>query len=437
MAVSVSLHTKSTSVSLPVAQSFPHGLGETPKAAIFVMSRGVSGGYVSNAFYAVGFTDGTTSFSVALASDGANATASNATSGRRADPLHAVLYGETTPVIGTFVSWDSTNINLSWTANNNEAWNIGIIAIGGATVSAKVVTWATGTTTGNLSITGAGFTPTTAIHLHDGRESAIVPSLGADAHIGIGAVDSGGSQWYVYARAADGSAFSVCGSDSGSDAVMWKMSQLNAEDGKASHVSFGGDGETVNRETATAGSMTVGTLFLKGIQTDAITFAKSTNTSVPVAQNAATSISPVAVLLASDCKVSGAVRSDARFTLGVAGSGAEATFQYQDVSAADPTLAFDFVSTTKGIVLSDDDTPTTTAEADVTLSGSNVALSWTTNNANALVINGLAFGAIDSAGGKGSGGKGKGGQTPGPGEPPKKPLRTSLSKSWKWDRGWR
>jgi hypothetical protein len=42
-----------------------------------------------------------------------------------------------------------------------------------------------------------------------------------------------------------------------------------------------------------------------------------------------------------------------------------------------------------------------------------------------------------SVGGKGSGGKGKGGQTPGPGEPPKKPLRTSLSKSWKWDRGWR
>jgi hypothetical protein len=39
--------------------------------------------------------------------------------------------------------------------------------------------------------------------------------------------------------------------------------------------------------------------------------------------------------------------------------------------------------------------------------------------------------------GKGSGGKGKGGNTPGPGEPPKKPLRTSLSKSWKWDRGWR
>jgi hypothetical protein len=50
---------------------------------------------------------------------------------------------------------------------------------------------------------------------------------------------------------------------------------------------------------------------------------------------------------------------------------------------------------------------------------------------------GLAAIMTTASGGKGSGGKGKGGNTPGPGEPPKKPLRTSLSKSWKWDRGWR
>lgn len=41
-----------------------------------------------------------------------------------------------------------------------------------------------------------------------------------------------------------------------------------------------------------------------------------------------------------------------------------------------------------------------------------------------------------ASGGKGSGGKGKGGNTPGPGVPPKKPLRTSLSKGWQWRRSW-
>ena len=51
--------------------------------------------------------------------------------------------------------------------------------------------------------------------------------------------------------------------------------------------------------------------------------------------------------------------------------------------------------------------------------------------------NGDVAPSVAPTGGKGSGGKGKGGNTPGPGEPPKKPLRTSLSKSWKWDRGWR
>jgi type IV pilus assembly protein PilY1 len=84
---------------------------------------------------------------------------------------------------------------------------------------------------------------------------------------------------------------------------------------------------------------------------------------------------------------------------------------------------------------------------------------WASGNDMSLIIQGSADGArdlafelfdgdslrapkleivyVNPAGGKGTGGKGKGGNTPGPGEPPKKPLRTSLTKSWKWDRGWR
>ena len=84
---------------------------------------------------------------------------------------------------------------------------------------------------------------------------------------------------------------------------------------------------------------------------------------------------------------------------------------------------------------------------------------WASGNAMSLIIQGSADTArdlavemwdgdsaraakleivyVNPAGGRGSGGKGKGGNQPGPGEPPKKPLRTSLSKSWKWDRGWR
>jgi hypothetical protein len=435
MAVSVTLHTKSVGAA-PASQSFPHGLGMVPKAAIFVMSRGLAGGYQANAFMTVGFTDGTTSYSCASGSDGGAGTSATS-SGRQPHPICGVSFTDTFHTIGEFVSWDSTNITINFSTNLAEAWNIGIVAIGGSTVSAKVTTWETGTATGNLDITGAGFAPTTAIHIHDGRESVVSPSVGAGAHIGIGAVDSGGGQWAYFGQALDGTTTGQTVSHSVSDALLWKIDGLTIEDGVASHVSFGGDGETVNRTVATDSSMLMGVLFLKGIQSDAFTFSKSTNTSVPVAQNAATSISPVAVLLASACKTAAAADAHYRLAIGMADGDTEATFQVQDINAADPTVSSDFVSTSKGFAMSDNSTPSTTAEADVTFSGSNVAFSWTTNNAVASVINGLAFGAIDSAGGKGSGGKGKGGNTPGPGEPPKKPLRTSLSKSWKWDRGWR
>jgi hypothetical protein len=65
---------------------------------------------------------------------------------------------------------------------------------------------------------------------------------------------------------------------------------------------------------------------------------------------------------------------------------------------------------------------------------------WYDNVANDILVNltndiSLASGIFGA--GKAGGGKGKGGQSPNPGPPPKKPLRTSLSKSWKWDRGWR
>ena len=65
---------------------------------------------------------------------------------------------------------------------------------------------------------------------------------------------------------------------------------------------------------------------------------------------------------------------------------------------------------------------------------------WYDNVANDILVNLTNDVAIASGifgAGKAGGGKGKGGNQPGPGEPPKKPLRTSLSKSWKWDRGWR
>ena len=82
------------------------------------------------------------------------------------------------------------------------------------------------------------------------------------------------------------------------------------------------------------------------------------------------------------------------------------------------------------------------AAASASIATATRAVTGTATDANPLWVStsgqpAFMVAITPNLGGKGSGGKGKGGNTPGPGEPPKKPLRTSLSKSWKWDRGWR
>ena len=394
MAINVGRDVKAVTTG---QQTIAHGLGAVPKAMIFVMSRGHSslGTYEENAILAIGFTDGTTHFSASMASAG-NESTSDSSSGRRADPLHAVLWGDTTPVIGEFVSWDATNITLDWTANNAEAWNIGFVAIGGDGIDATVLTWATGIVTGNLSITGAGFEPTSAFHLHDGVESVTVPNVTQDGHISLGVV-SGSDQWYVYGRNEDDVGAALTWAESGSDAFLWKCDHDGNEDGKVAHVSFDGDGQTVNRIVETTSSMTVGALFLRGISVDVFSLTKSISLGVPVAQNETLSINPEAVFLMSDQKASNDLRDDLRLAIGLADANTEIAFQVHDIDAEDPTVAVDYVSTSKGLVLANNDTPSTTSEADISFNGANLVLTWTTNNIVAALIRGAAFASITPA----------------------------------------
>ena len=405
--------------------SYAHGLGVVPKAIIFNIGTVSSlTGYSNNAFLGWGFTDGTDSFSVAAASDG-GVTTSNTSSSRRAAPVHLVVWAESAFIISAFVSWDATNFTLDWTTVDVSAFKVNWLAIGGNSIDAKVLTWATGTSTGNVVISGVGFRPTTAIHIHDGVESTTVPVATADAHLGFGCVDQTGSagQWYVYGRADDNLADSDTYGESNNDAVVWKCDGSGVEDGKASHVSFGQGTETVNIDTAPGASMTVGALFLRGINTDAFSFNKSTDVGVPVAQSQTISITPAAVITMSCCKAATDL-PDCRVAIGMADGDAEQSLQWTDIDAAATTVATSFISTDKGIAITDNDTPTTTAQADVTFSGSRVIYTWTTNNAVATRLRGLAFASSGGGGGGGGGpgggggGGGPGGPGPGPGGPP-------------------
>ncbi len=154
-------------------------------------------------------TDGTTSRSVAAASQTAQAVISNASTRMANKALTIVQWGEVLVAEADLQSWDATNFTLNWTTNDANAYVIHYIVIGGTDVSAKVLQWNMRTSTGNQSVTGVGFQPNAVIHAHGTHAfTGAVPSNLAGAGFGLGAMDADGDQWATTFLTVDNAATS-------------------------------------------------------------------------------------------------------------------------------------------------------------------------------------------------------------------------------------
>ena len=263
----------------PVAQVVPHGLGQTPKALILWTDGKTDESFATNFRYAFGMTDGTTSKSVAIASQDGQA-AANA-SRRLADKaLTIVRWGEVLVAEADLQSWDATNFTLNWTTNNAQLLVIHFIAIGGPAVSAKVVNWTMPTVTGNKSINSVGFTPDVVLHAHLGQDfTAAAPSNATDAHFGLGAMDKNGGQWANAVLSVDGAPANTQRGQQ-TNACLYDFDSALAVQKKASFVSMDASGFTVNFNPAGGLAGQVISLALKGVAAKAGSFLKST---LPVA----------------------------------------------------------------------------------------------------------------------------------------------------------
>ncbi len=172
--------------------------------------------------FALGVTDGTTSFcSAAISQD--NVDTSDATRGMRNKAICGVLWGEVTLVEADLTSWDATNVTIDWTTQMGTAGvYINYIAIGGSEVRAKVVNWQAPTVTGNRAVTGFGFKPDVVIHGYSGSALTTAPPFNqTSAHFGMGAMTSAGNQWANMVRTIDGAGTTETNRGQQTDAAIY------------------------------------------------------------------------------------------------------------------------------------------------------------------------------------------------------------------------
>ena len=350
------------------------------------------------AYMAFGMTDGTTSKSVATASQN-QANTSNASRRIANKALTIVRWGEVVLAEADLQSWDDTSFTLNWTTNDANAYVIHYIAIGGSDVSAKVLGWTMRTTTGNRSVTGVGFQPNVVIHAHAGFDFTAAPSASATAGgFGLGVMDTDGDQWAynLYTRDAVGTSDTQRGQQT--NACIFAFNQTLAVQKKASWVSMDADGFTVNFSNATSNAASqVVSLALSGVNVKPGSFLKTTGGAPANQAITGVGFQPDLVFLASFENTTQANPvAQARLALGASDGATSGSSAFFDTDASAYTNADAIDKTSKVFVKVDNGTPAINAEANLaSLGADGFTLNWTTNDAVATEILYLSLARLD------------------------------------------
>lgn len=372
-------------------QVINHGLGVTPKAIIIWMAGDIS----TARNFLFGFSDGVDDASV-NGMEVHNSANSNAQRRLANDSIVSMINSSGTVIwAATLSAWDDSTFTLNWGTNDSNALEFHYLLIGGDNVLAKVLEWGTGTSGGNLGVTGVGFQPDALIHIHQGFAAGTLPAGNTAFNPCIGMVDAAGNNRAISLCVRNGQA--TMDTQRGQvDKVLYRISTSSgALDWSALHVSMDSDGFTINNDNPPGASNAILTLCLKGVSCKVGVLGKSTNTSVPVAQQiASVGFTPkAAIFMSVMAAASASVQDHARIAIGASDGTNEgcASWKSEDNSAnADVDT---ITSNTKAIQISNNDTTSIEAEADVSsFAPDEINLSWTTNNNVATEIVYMAFG---------------------------------------------
>lgn len=238
-------------------------LGFQPKALIFTLcspSAFSTGSVTGSVAIAVGFTDGTTTRCAGLRDLDASAT-SNTGRSWTSDISLVDASGGFGEAVGA-ITLTSTGFEINWTTKTS-ADTLTYLAIGGADVSAKVLSYSRAAGTGAVSVTGAGFQPKGGVLL-----TSLLNSLGGSSQsgfliVGIGDDDTQAGN-VAYSSKENSAAADSAHVMSGTRFVSARIEDNSGTYVQADLTSWNADGYTITYNVNTPGAHLGAVLCLGG-----------------------------------------------------------------------------------------------------------------------------------------------------------------------------
>ena len=365
----------------PLGNQVISGVGFQPKALIVYACMSTAAGFRDHAFPAVGFaTSPTERGSVSTWSEAGLATSNSARS--MAERLIATTYGDATALEAELVSFDADGFTVNWVKNGlGGSYIFNYIAIGGADVSAKVVTWTAPTPSpADKSVTGVGFQPDMVFHA--GTLTTALTQSAVENNLTFGVADKYGNQWSNSFRSGDAVSPSNTSRYQRTDKCIATVDVNESVLVQGAFKSMDADGFSMTFDTVSGAVRYYVTLCLKGAGFKAGAFQKTAG-AVPASQTVTgVPFTPECLLLSSVRNPPGAAASaDISWGLGAASSAAdEKGIAVRDKDNAASTSAHSHQADNI-LTIVDDGGATVTAQAELTSFGVNqFTLNWTTNN---------------------------------------------------------
>ena len=389
--------TKSTG-GAPASQTVVHSLGVTPKALILWTTGSTNATPRASLLWGTGASSSPgTSRCVGQGSrDNVNPSQSARRMALKA--LCMVRWDQTTLVEADLTSWNGASFTLNWTTNDNNAYVIHYVLIGGQGVSSKMVQWQFPGATGNAAVTGVGFSPDAVLHFYSGAGFNTVPpaNLGS-ALFGMGAMERGGTQGANGAASTDNVSPTNAVRAQRPGVAIYTASLPSLISKQATLVSMDADGFTLNYSVANNWTGYLYSLALAGGRVRVGSFTKAVAAAPAVQAVTGLGFKPNLVVLSSVqdvARASGTITNPARRGLGASDGTTAGCSAYSDEDGRNTSSVHAIDKTNKLFMKMDNATQTIDAEADLaSLDADGFTLRWTTNDAVATEVLYFALGA--------------------------------------------